>query len=309
VAHFHRDVADVSDTSQVEAAVVSLLGTILYPNGPAAPSVIGYHVNIERGWPTEADIRFAGQKQQVLVRVYGVSGLSRDVTRYPRDWMDYPNPTLTLTATLGVNLGTLVEGSSPYPPLITGGGQPISLGGGSANFNIVFGGVPALGQYVGVILDRGAYAAHPVTATDALEDIAAGIASQIAGAAASGPSVSLPTGLILTPVVNLASSGPSAMEVGRDSQMFTVASWSPSPQLRDALMQTIYPYLAYTYRLTLPNGGQATLMNISSTGPEDVTSRAGEWRRDLRLDYNYPLTISQIVPPVVVPVLNISSEF
>jgi hypothetical protein len=250
----------MADTSLVEAAIVQLLGGVLYPQGPSGGSLIGAGVNIERGWPTEADIQAAVKVGMVLVRVHGVLGLSHDVTRYSRTWLEDAQGAITLTVSI---VGTVVT----------------------------FGGVPQAGQFIGV-----SSVAYAVLVSDTLSSIATALAGLIAGASASGPHLTLPK----ISTVTLGISGKASLEVARERQYFQICVWAPTPALRDSVMQLLYPNVAYTYRLPLVDGSLATLMDLEATGPDDSALKAGEWRRDFRVAYDYPVTLTQTFAPVAI---------
>lgn len=267
----------MADTSDVEAAIVSLLSPVFYPNGTGAPSVLGAAVNIERGWPTEADIRSATSAGMTLVRVHALTGLSRDVTRFERDYIDQPQSAPTLTATL-------------------------------SGFQVTFGGTPAAGQFVGVISNGTGYA-YAVQASDTLTSIAAALAASISGASSSGAVLTLPSGGPV-PVARVDQSGNSVVEAGRIQQVFNVVTWAPTPALRDTAMSYQLGALSYNYRMTLGDTASsiATLMDVQASGPDDIPSRANEWRRDIRLTIDFPVSYVLVAPPVTITELEVQIE-
>ncbi len=251
----------------VEQALVDAIGAIFYPDGAAEPSVIGAPVIVRRGWPTEDNVRDAVAAGSILIRVHAVSGFARNVTRYLRLWQEVPQSASTLTAALAGNV-------------------------------LTFGGIPALGQFVGVQVFGSAYS-YAVSATDTLASIASAIAALIPGASASSATVTLPAGEP-APTETIADSGNASVEVLREAQEFAVPVWAPTPALRDAVFGVMTGALAYAIRWPLPNGETATMRSMSSTGPDDIPSRAKEWRRDLRLSIDYPITYREVLPPAVV---------
>jgi hypothetical protein len=265
----------MADTSDVEAAVVVMLGQAVYPVGQFSNLQAAAQVNIQRGWPTEAEIRTAVANNMILVRVHAVIGLSRDTTRYPRDWVDQTQSTPTLIAT--------VSGDS-----------------------ITFSGVPALGQFVGVTSPDYA-TTYVVAADDTLVTVVEGLAGEIVGATAFGNILNLPAS-VYPPQVVVTQSGTSVAEAGRADQLFCIAVWAPSPALRDAIMQLIFPAVDYNYRLALADGTTAVLMGCQATGPDDVPGRAGEWRRDLRVSYDFAVTYAQQFPPVTVSLSSLAID-
>lgn len=254
----------MADTSDVETAIVNLIGT-----------VSGLNANIERGWPTEAEIAAAVGSGISLIRVHAIEGLSRDVTRFNRDWHDAPDAAITLT-------GTLV------------------------GFTLTFSGTPAAGQFVGVVSQSIGYT-YVVQASDTLDNIAAALAAKIPSASASGAELNLPPEGA-APEFSIEISGESSVEVGRAQQLFCIATWSSSVAVRDSVLAAILANVGYAFRLTLADGSIATLMDLQTTGPEDVTSRAKVWRRDIRVTYDFPITFTQTVPPVTVAELAVTPD-
>jgi len=265
----------MADAYQVEAAIVSYLGLFFYPNGTTQASTVGATVNIERGWPTEADIQQAVSKNIVMVRVLAIQRLSRDVTRYPRQWQDQPEPVLTLTATL-------------------------------VGYVITFSGIPAVGQFIGVT-SHGIGYAYPVSNSDNLNSIATNVANLISGASSAGATITLPNSNAL-PEVAIQQGGNSQVETARIMQNFCLAFWCPSPALRDSSVALAEAGLTYVYRLNLADGSIATLCDIMSTGEDDVTGRSGEWLREINLVYDFPVEYVTLVPPVTVARLTIAEQ-
>ena len=265
----------MADTSDVENAIVNLLAASFYPNGTGNPSVVGNTVNVMRGWPTEADISQAQKNSIVLVRVFAVGGFSRDATRYNRLWLDAPATASTLIATL-------------------------------VGYTITFSGTPAVGQFVGITSNNIGYS-YAVALGDTLSSIAASFAAAIPGATSVGAVLTLPI-LGAKPTVDVQVLGDSSIEAARVNQIFNVASWSPTPAIRDSVMSLELAALSYNYRFTLSDSVSsiATLMDIDATGPEDVPSRAQVWRRDLRLTIDFPVPYVLSFSPLTVGIVEIT---
>ena len=256
----------MSDVSQVEAAIAQMLGNALYP------ASLGYLVNVKRGWPTESVLRDALAQSMSIVRVHAAAGMGKDKTRYPRTYVDQTVSAPTLTASVAGNV-------------------------------VTFGGVPAYGQFVGLNVGGQNYN-YVVQITDTLDSIASEFAALVPNASASGNVLTLPI-TAQVPSATVTVSGSSLIEGGREEQLFSIITWAISPDIRDSIMQTIYPALAYNYRLALPDGTIATLMDIQASGPDDRPARASMWRRDIRCNYDYPVTYVQSYPPVTSTTLNI----
>lgn len=259
----------MADTSDVEAAIAAQIVSVIAAHGYLGSTP----VNVQRGWPTEADVRSAVSQGIVMIRVHAIGGMSRDMTRFPRDWYEPGSAAVTLTASLS---GTV----------------------------ITFGGTPAAGQQVGIVCQGAGYT-YSVTSTDTLTTIASALAAAIPGATSSGAVLTLP-GTGNPPTVSVGQSGTAQVETWRAQQVFVVPVWAPTAALRDALFEAILPAVSLTYRMTLPDGTIATLMEAQASGPDDRPSRAQEWRRDLRLSYDWPVISAQTVPEVAVTVLPVT---
>jgi len=250
----------MADQSAVEQAIVNQVSAVCYPSGIVQPSVIGNLITVSRGWPTEAGVAAAVGNGNVLIAVHALKGYSKDTTRYALDW----------------------HVTSQLPPTLTA-----SLSGQQ----VTFGGSVTAGNTVGVLSAGVAYT-HVAAASDTLSTIASALASAIPNATASGAVLTLPSSGAI-PAVCVVNGGTASVEVGRMQQGFAVSIWAPSPATRDAIMTLLWPAMKYTYRLTLPDGTIATLMQGPGSGPDDVPSREQMFRRDLHLFYDYPIIYSQ----------------
>jgi hypothetical protein len=259
----------MADSSDIETALVALIVSAVYPNGTSQPSVVNAKTSVDRGWPTEADVRNAVAAATQLIRVHAISGMSKDTERYFRVWQTEPPPATSLIATL---VGTL----------------------------ITFSGTPAAGQIVGV-LSNGIGFTYVVQPGDTLQTVASGVAAQVPGSVARGPTVTLvPTGPL--PATDAVTGSVAYLEVGRQCQVFSTSVWATTPVLRDQIFSSIMPALAANYRLTLPDNSVATRMGIQSSGPNDIPSRANVWARDLRQTWDFPIIQSANASPMAVGV-------
>lgn len=267
----------MADSSDVEAAIVGLIVGALYPNGTSRPGAIASICSVERGWPTEADIRQATTSGKQIIRVHAVSGMGADAERYLR----------------------IETGKAGLAPTLQ-----VSLADPVATFS----GASTAGLVVAVVSGGHAYSYTTVEA-DTPTSVAAAVAALITGATASGADVTLPdSGGI--PIVGVFASGVGTIEIGRERQMFNISVWATSPDLRDAIMRTVNPALALTYRMTMPDGTTAIRIGkaIQFSGPDDMPSRAQVWRRDVRLAWEYPITLTQTLPPVAITTTTVTPK-
>jgi hypothetical protein len=263
----------MADSADVEAAIVGVIVSALYPNGTTAASIVSAKISVDRGWPTEADVRTAVGAGTQLIRVHAVSGMSRDAERYLSVWQCGASQTTTLTATLAGHIVTI-------------------------------GGTVTAGEIIAVLSGGIAYT-HLALATDTLTTIAASLAASVPGASATGAVLTLPaTGALQA--VDAVSGSTASLEVGRQKQVFSISVWATTPALRDSIFSALMPGVAANFRLTMPDGSVATRMGMQTGGPNDIPSRANVWARDLRVTWDYPIVQSMASPPMAAGVLVIA---
>lgn len=258
----------MADESDVETALVALLVAAFYPSGTTSPSAItgSPTISIDRGWPTEADVRKAVNGGIQLVRVHAIPGMSRNASRYEWQWISQTPATPTLTVTFAANVLTIS-------------------------------GTVTAGEIVGVISAGEPYT-YTVLATDTPDSIAEALAALVPGATASGATVSLPaTGMLPSAAVGVPTE--ATMEVGRQAQVFSISVWATTVPYRDAMFRLLMPAITQTLRMTMPDGSIATFKGIQSSGPNDLPARAGTWARDARVTWEYAIQISMIGPPTM----------
>ncbi|HTQ70972.1 MAG TPA: hypothetical protein VMH92_05700 [Acidocella sp.] len=259
----------MADSSDVEQALVALVVATLYPAGTSSPSAIAGtpKISVERGWPTEADVRAAVTGSIQLIRIHAIPGMARNAARYEWQWSAPAAPAVTLTATLAANLLTI-------------------------------GGTVTAGEVVAIIIAGQPYS-YTALSTDTLDTIAAALVGLVPGASASGAVVNLPdTGTL--PSVAVGAPGQATMEVGRQRQVFSVWIWATTPVLRDALFSALQPAIAMALRMTMPDGSTATNKGLQTGGPNDLPARAGTWARDLRVTWEYAIQASMTGGPALI---------
>lgn len=256
----------MADSSDVENALVALIVAALYPNGTGAPSAIAGTptISVERGWPTEADLRTATASGLQLIRVHAVPGMSRNADRYERAWIAPPPATPTVTATFAANVLTI-------------------------------GGTVTAGEIISIISLGQSYS-YTTLANDTLNTIATALAGLVTGTSATGATVTFPT----TGTIPSASVGVptvATMEIGRQRQVFSASVWATTVALRDDLFIALMPAVAQNLRILLPDGTYAAYKGIQTGGPNDLPARAGAWARDLRVNFEYAIQLSMTGQP------------
>jgi hypothetical protein len=203
----------MADISDVESALVTIAGSVLYPSGVSSPSdvspISGCVVCTVRGWPTSQELDSVLEAGNALVTVYPIPNMSQTTTRFSQEWVTVPQDAPILTVTTYGNTAT-------------------------------FSGAGANGVVAGVRYNRAAYSVH-VAEADTPATIAAGIATQIAGASSSGGILTVPESLDF--VARIGAEQKAILEVERLKDVIDITIWAPTPEIRDAIGRAIRPAL------------------------------------------------------------------
>lgn len=277
----------MADLADVEASLVSLIQTAVYPNGTSAPSAIVLSnsrvpdVRIFAGWPDpdrlDADI-FAGtpigSAAVINISVYCQPGLERNVTRYPREWVDQAlvSPTILAAAS----------------------GSTVTLSG-----------TITAGHYVSVIVFNNAFS-YACVVSDTLATVATALAALIN---ARMPAFAI--GAVITIIgrsdiiARTAAPGTVIQELERTNQRFQVTIWAPNNDSRQATARIVRPALALPSFLNLADTSQGRIIyeasnDIDRTGKQSISCR------DIYYWVEYPTT--QVMPgyPITIPVEQIT---
>lgn len=241
----------MADTSDVEAALVTLAGSILYPGGVSA---VGIPMRIYRGAPASAQLDTDLAAGVAHLTVFSAPGFSRTTGGY----LDGPVTTpgvVTLTAT--------VSGAA-----------------------VTFGGTAGLGQLAGVIVNGLPYT-YACQATDTPSTVAAAIASRVSGASAAGPVVTFAT---TRPVIaRTGGTGTSRTALRWQTQAFRLITWAPTPAARDTICSFLDAGLSGTPFVSLPDGQSGRLFWHNTTS-DDVPQKEQLWKRDLLYTVQFATT-------------------
>ncbi len=258
----------MADLSDIEDALVGLVVEATYPGGPGSPCVVPgiAELNAYRGWPdapTEDASLAAGV---VNATVYSVPGAARNLTRYLSEFREASRAPVTLTVTVAGNTAT-------------------------------FGGTGGSGQIVAVLLNG---QVNGVQASALPEDVASALAAIVPGASASGAVLTVPAAADFE--VRVGAPITLAREVRRQSQIFRITLWCPTPELRDAAATVIDGALADYDGLFIPlRDGTSGLVAYHGTFPDDTGQKSGIYRRDLRYSVEYATMQTRAVSPILFP--------
>jgi hypothetical protein len=264
----------MADQADIETAVVDLVAAALYPNGPDAASVPGPDCRIYRGWPNAAALDADLRAGKVNVTVYPASGTGRVSTRYVQEWV-----------------------GTPVVPSLTA--QVVGV-------SVTFGGSVAPGQVAGLAIDGLAFA-YRVQASDNPALVAANLAvlvrvnrmAQVAGSTITLPGASE----VLARVV---ADAPAQQEVRRQTQVFRVTCWCPTPQTRDAAAGAIDLAMAPLTFLGLADGSQGRVIYAGTT-VFDQSQDALLYRRDLLYSVEYATVLTATQPAMLFGELGVNA--
>lgn len=247
----------MADKSDCEAALVQLVGAILYPNGPTNPTAVtGFPTRIYRGAPNSAQLDVDLRNAINHVTVCEQPGFTRVEQGYLDPSLDTPGVT-TLT--------------------ITGTGPTVTLGG-----------TPDTGQLVGVAINNVAYA-YALTGSDTLATAATALAALVTGAVAVGPVITFAT---TAPVLaRTTATGTSQSRPRWQAQGFRVTVWAATPAGRDAIASYLDAHIAATYFISLPDG-QGARLEYRNTFSDDFTQKDQLWKRDLYYTVTYATSLT-----------------
>ena len=264
----------MADLSDVEQALVALVGTILYPNGDTAPGVLGTtSVAVYSGWPVTEQLDADIKAGRCNVSIFSMPQGSRNTSRYGRDWQPLPAPECTLTAAATGNV-------------------------------VTYGGAAATGQLAAFSASEIGFV-YQVQASDTPASIAAALTASINSdgrltATSSGPAIAVTddAGLTIPATGTTAALGTSYRETRRQEQRVMVTCWCPSPELRDQLASAIDNVLSDTDWLDVGDPVSARFRYFS-TSESDAGTDASAYRRDLHYLVEYATIQTQTSAPML----------
>ena len=262
----------MADQSDVEAALVTTIAAVVYPEGTAAPSIVGAQCRIFRGWPAATALTADLAAGVVNITVFPDGSSHHDFTRY----IDEPK-------VISKNVPTLAMDVAGTTATISGAANP--------------------GQVAGILVDNIA-AVHRVQTSDTPELIAATLGAYLRTkrlTIVAGSSITIPNARnILGRVV---ADQTAQRETRRQRLGFRVTMWCPTPALRDLVSSTVDQTLSHSNWLVLPDGTSGFVRAVSSK-VFDQSQNANLYRRDIIYDVEYATTISMTLPTMIFGNLN-----
>ncbi len=255
------------DQSEVEAVLAARIETALYPNGPAAASILARTIRIFRGWPNQAALDTDLAAGRLNVSVFPDPAHQRNTTRYPAEYQIATPKAPGLAFTIKLTQATLAGTASP-------------------------------GQLVGLLVDNLAVV-HRTQPHDTPELVAAILAADLAPyrlALVSGTTVTIPGAHQL--IGRVVADQPARMETRRQRQLFRLTAWCPNPATRDACASAIDAALSAITFLNFADG-TAGHLRFHSSMVFDQHQDAALYRRDLVYAVEYATTLTATLPAML----------
>ena len=256
----------MSSQADVEIALVSLVGSALYPNGLASPPVIHGESRIYRGWPGAASLEADLAAGIINVSVFALPNAVSDTTRYLSDWI-----------------------AGPVPPTLV-----VSTAGNTVTFS----GVAAPGQLAGILVGRHSFVYRTVLG-DTPDSVASVLATAIGAViAATISDATITLSNVASVVARTCADASASLEIRRQRQGFRLTAWCPTPVLRDDACAVLDVAFATTPFLTLADGSAARLQ-FTSTTSFDERQDALLYRRDMLYTVEYATTLVVMQPSML----------
>ncbi len=252
------------DLSDVEGALAGVVSAALYPGGVEAGSAVGATCRVYRGYPVAGALEAELRGGVVHVAVQPVDGSMRERTRWASEWVG---------AAGACPLAAEVEGERAR-----------------------FSGDVVPGLVAGVMVDGRAYAWRVETGPAAVVAAVLGdLVSVDRSAVVDGGTVWFPGGRGV--VARVVRDGAGGVELRRQSVLFRVTCWCPTPAVRDAVGACVGVALAGVSFLDVKGWGCRVRLASETVSDEGAAARA--WRRDMLYRVEYPTVLEQSLPSML----------
>jgi hypothetical protein len=282
---------------------VSSITTGLVSN---SPDTFGLPLTVEVGlyWPSAKSLQNnvrrgnapGGQGPSSLVTIYD-RGLAADSTRWVPNVVGQTLVTPTLTATLSEN----------YVQQL-------------ATMTLTLGGVPTVGDAIGIVLSFALNLAQAVVPIAVAGDTASTMAAKAVtllqanptimswvSVVAVGPVITFTSLLAGPPVAiqaNVGNGGTQLTEIGRRKRHFQIVVWSRTPDDRITVgdpIEVMIAQLEANFGLTFPDGTMGR-MTFSGDTLHDQATLSDVARRDFFLCLDYGINVSDVTYAILAPI-------
>jgi hypothetical protein len=249
----------MADLSDVVKVMANLASAALYPNGTGAPTPVGMTVTVVPGWPIPAQLDAIIKAGNAMVSVYQMTGMGKNTTRLQGDYEPDEIPPAQLTLAIFANQVTV---------------------GGTIN----------AGEAATLAVNYQPYS-YAITAQDTLDTIAAALAALIPGASAAGALISINGAFEIKAAISVPVT--SQQEIGRQSQVFMLTAWTPSPDARDAITKMLEVSFKQKPRIVMPDNTWARML-YRGTIEQDTLQKQRIYRRNLLYEVEYVLMATEV---------------
>ncbi len=305
----------MADTSDVQAALVRLAGSILYPVGLpgvggydqaggydlgwlaygdianlAASSAAGLPVRIYRGWPVAEQLDTDLANAIAHVTVFEQIGTTR-LTGGNLDPEISVSTPCTLTASVAGN--TITFSGSCSAGQLAG----VEFGGASWYYRVQSTDTPlTVAQALSVAIDSGALTSESGAALGAAGSVLSLGNTTVVSLGTGGAGV-LTIGTTQSLTARTGQTGQTIKRTREQEEGYQIICWAPDPTSRDTICSTLDAVLSNTRWLQLPD--QAARLVWHGTHTDDVPSKARLWRRYLTYSVRYWTTQITAAPPML----------
>jgi len=255
----------MADQTDVANALVSMIASVVYPNGTAQPSIApgAPPVLIYQGWPVSPK-------------------LDNDLKAGTMHVSVWPTPTERITESFASDQQTLSVNTPTIQIAVLGNRVTIS-------------GTGAAGQNSALLINGQPYV-YSVQATDTAASIATALTAMLPaqlGATNVGAVITVPGARLIIGRVGV--QGTSVRVLQRREKLYQVSVWANSFNTRDPLASAIDAALTDSVRLSMADGTQA-IVRFRTSMQHDGSQKAGMYRRDMIFAVEYCVTnIVQLV--------------
>ena len=260
----------MADLLDVENQLVTFIAMALYPSGATAgaPSVVGPVCKIFRGWPVPASLDADLAAGIVNISVFTEPSGEKNTTRCQMDWQT------TTAASPKVTLAVV---------------QNVVTVGGSIQ----------AGDFACIKVGLHNVYSAPIASNSTVSSIAAALAALVAvnypGTIAASGVVTIATSA--TVLVAVGGQGTAWKELERQSQIFQITLWCPTPTSRDLVGPFVKLAFAAINRFVLADNSYASV-KMQRSIVTDKNQLQQSYRRDFFYTVEFPTSIIQQFPSI-----------
>jgi hypothetical protein len=213
----------------------------------------------------------------IHVSITAGNGTPKNVTRYPRRWIEVSPVGQTLDVSVIHQTAT-------------------------------FSGTCAVGQLAGIMVNDALFP-YAVQANDSPATVASNLAAMMRKPGFlvqySDATVGVPGAEKFT--ARVVGGAGALQEIKRQEQDFKISLWCPGPKSRDVVASVIDSALASLNFIPLSDGSYGRLIFASSAAKDDAED-ATLYRRDIIYNIEYPTTLAQMTPAMLFGTTRVSAD-